>query len=252
MNQNKVSASESKKPEPLWVSIAAALRERICKGQIEEGRGLSDIGLANEFKVSTAVVRQSMRKLVEEGLLTRTRGIGTFVNRNPLEGSLTLDRLDAWDLQGHVTRIEVVECKFVLANITIAAGLGINLGDTVLYLQRLRLADELPVTVDYRYIPSDLATPLDRSAFEEEAVWRVLQRHKGITPAKSLRAIKASGASTEVANLLGLPVGAPVLENEVQVVDSKSRLVILGTSFYHPDRFIYRDEIDATLGLRKV
>lgn len=239
-------AKKSEKAEPRWVGLAAILRERISQGQIQNVRDLSDIGLANEFKVSTAVVRQAVTQLVEEGLLTRERGKGTFINKEPLEGGLKLESFDAWNLQGHTINVELLEARTMAANIAVAAGLGIEVGRPAFYLKRLRSADGLPVALDYRYIPADLVAGIDHVEFQEEAIWRVLQRMKGVQVMESMRTIKASGASQEAADILGVAPGSPVLHHEVQVVDTTSRVTILGTTVYHPDRFVYRTMVKAS------
>ena len=75
--------------------------------------------------------------------------------------------------------------------------------------------------------------------FLQESIWRVILRHKNVTPGESRVTLKATGASQEVAHYLDVPVGAPVLDHEVQVLDSRGRVLILGSSLYHADRFVY-------------
>jgi len=245
MSEDSLVLKEPMKAERRWITVASILRERIAKGDIRDGRDLSDIGLANEFQVSTAVVRQAVTQLVEEGLLTRQRGKGTFINKEPLEGGLKLESFDAWNLQGHTISVELLEARNVVANITVAAGLGVQVGQPAFYLKRLRCADGLPVALDYRYIPADLATGIDHHEFQEEAIWRVLQRTRGVQMMESMRTIKASAATQEAADILDVPPGSPVLHHEVQVLDTTGRVTILGTTVYHPDRFVYRTMVKA-------
>src|SRR5262249_37264125 len=150
---------QSRKSVPLWVNVANVLRSRIENGD-DPGR-LSDIALSNEFNVSTVVVRQAVRQLVDEGLLVRQRGKGTFVTKEPkepLHGGLNAVEpfFDEWRLQGKRVRVELVDNRTIAASIPVAAGLGIRPGEMVAYLRRLRFADDLPVAVDYRYMPTEL------------------------------------------------------------------------------------------------
>lgn len=237
---------------PLWVNVADTLRRRIHNGSDgSDGSDFSDVALSSEFKVSTVVVRQAVQQLVQEGLLIRRRGKGTFLANKPVQGGL--DRLprfvDEWGLQGHRVSIKLIDRRLVAANITVAAGLGIQPGETVCYLRRLRIADDLPVAMDYRYIPADLVADIPDEDFLHEAIWENLRRHKNVTAAESRVIIKAAGASAEVAQHLEVDVGAPVLDYEVQVVDTQGRVVILGTTFYHADRFVYSTKIKEPVGM---
>lgn len=229
--------------QPLWVNVADRLRSRIQKGGAD--LNLSDVALSNEFKVSTLVVRQALRQLVQEGLLVRRRGKGTFLANEPLHGGLDALEcfVDEWQLQGHSVRVELIDRRMVAANMTIAAGMGIEPGEIVAYLRRLRFADDLPVAVDYRHMPADLVEGIPQEDFLHESIWRVFRRHKNVDPAETRTTIKAAGATAEVARYLEIEAGSPVLDHEVQVLDGRGRVMILGSSFYHPDRFVYTTKL---------
>ena len=128
---------------------------------------------------------------------------------------------------------------------TVAEGLGVRPGEIVAYLRRLRLADDLPVAMDYRYMRAELVAGIPDEDFLQESIWRVLRRHKNVTPGESRVTLKATGASQEVAHYLGVQVGAPVLDHEVQVLDPRGRVLILGSSLYHADRFVYSTKVKA-------
>jgi GntR family transcriptional regulator len=228
---------------PLWVQVAGLLRQRIESGA--EGQDFSDVGLSNELKVSTLVVRQAVQQLVQEGLLVRRRGKGTFLANQPLRGGLSALQcfVDEWSLQGRKVRMELVCRRMVAATMSVAAGLGVSPGQIVAHLVRLRYADELPVAVDYRFMRSELVEGIPDEDFLQESIWRVLRRHRNITPGESRFTIKAAGATPDVARYLEVSVGAPVLDHEVQVLDRFGQVLILGSSLYHADRFVYSTQV---------
>ena len=224
---------------PLWSQVADILRRRITSGT--NVSDLSDVSLANEFKVSAGTARQAVNKLAGEGLLIRQRGRGTFVTTDPLRGSLnTLQSfMDEWKLQGHSVRVELLSRKTMAANIAIAAGLGMQPGESVAYNVRRRFADDQPVAIDYRYIPSKLDDGLTDEDFTQESLWRVLQFKKGIHPFHVRATVKAAGANEEAADLLDVPIGSPVLHHEIQIFERRGRCIMFGHSVYHPERFVY-------------
>lgn len=244
--QGVVKPRPHKTAAPRWMQVASILEERINTGLARDGRELSDIALANEFNVSTAVVRQAVGRLVEQGLLTRQRGKGTFVTQQPLQGGLkALGNFDAWHLVGREVEIEILELRLVGASIPIAAGLGVPAGETVTYLKRLRLADGVPVALDHRYVPADLMNGIERAHFREEALWRVLTKRKGVKVKEAIFTIRAAGAAQDAADALEVPLQSPVLHHESQVFDIDGRVIILGSTFYHPDRFVYQTSVQA-------
>src|SRR5690348_6279160 len=67
-------------PIPLWAQVEDYLASAIADGQLRPGDTLApEIALADQFKVSRAVIRQALGRLDEKGLITRHRGIGTRV-----------------------------------------------------------------------------------------------------------------------------------------------------------------------------
>jgi DNA-binding GntR family transcriptional regulator len=72
-------------PRPLYEQAAARLREQIEKGQLT-GRLDSEWMIAARYRVSRDTVRRALEILVKEGLVTATRGRGTFA-RPPGERS---------------------------------------------------------------------------------------------------------------------------------------------------------------------
>lgn len=226
-------------PKPLWAQLADLLRERIQTG--EPTGDLSDVSLANQFSVSTSTARQAVQVLANEGLLVRRRGIGTIVTAPPIRSELNVfgSFMVEWQLQGRVVRVDLLERRVMAANMAVAAGLAVRPGELVGYNRRVRHADNLPVAVDHRYLPADLDDGLVEEDFLRESLWRAIQERKGVDPSESRVTVRATAAEEEATELLGLKLGAPVLQHELQVLDTDGRIIMYGTSTYHPDRFVY-------------
>lgn len=68
------------RPEPMWVPVMRALLDRIVGGEYPEGSIIpSETELGAEFGVSRTVLRESVKVLIEKGLLSTWRGLGTRV-----------------------------------------------------------------------------------------------------------------------------------------------------------------------------
>lgn len=143
---------------PVYLQLNRALRELILNGQISVGdRFLTERQVSADFGVSRPTANKAISSLVAEGILESRRGMGTFVRAWPLEydlkslvsftgkafaaGKTPQTRLLAWKTLKHAeVNPKVVEC------------LQVPEGGEVYFMERLRLADELPVILERRYV----------------------------------------------------------------------------------------------------
>ncbi|MBC7105150.1 MAG: GntR family transcriptional regulator, partial [Firmicutes bacterium] len=111
---------DRRSPVPLYSQIQEQLRRYILQRQREssgEGpvRFYTDDELAGIFKVSRMTVRQAVQELVNEGLLYRVKGLGTFISPPQVQGQLKeIERfVDEWSVQGKDIQVEVLAHKIV-------------------------------------------------------------------------------------------------------------------------------------------
>jgi DNA-binding GntR family transcriptional regulator len=86
--------------------IADALRNEIIHGQLEPGERVLEVDLARRFGVSRQPVREAIRTLEREGLLTSLPNRGTFVTRVSLEDAMAIQDIRA-QLEGLAARLAV-------------------------------------------------------------------------------------------------------------------------------------------------
>src|ERR1051325_9596968 len=88
-------------------AIADALRDEIIRGRLEAGERVLEIDLARRFGVSRQPVREAIRSLEREGLLTSLPNRGTFVTRVSLEDAVAIQDIRA-ELEGLAARLAVL------------------------------------------------------------------------------------------------------------------------------------------------
>jgi GntR family transcriptional regulator len=233
---------------PLWAQIADILRRRIVESDTDLA-GFTDTALATEFRVSPMTVRQAVQTLVDEGLLIRQRGRGTFLARRPVRAEIQSfeEYLAQWRFAGRDSSVEILARELVAANISLAGELGVAQGTLVAYIRRRRSIDGQPVALDHRYLPSDVNTLLTDEEILELGLWKAIERRASVSVRHANLTIRASCARDDEAELLQIPPGAPVLERGLQLETTTGRLILSGRTLYHPDRFIYaaRFEVNA-------
>ena len=163
-------------PLPLWAQLLAILRDRVTAGRYDEGFP-TDGQLAAEFDLSRHTVRDAVRRLQDEGVISRRRGVGTFVAPPSLEqrcGAL-YSLFRSIEAQGLEQRSDVIDLS-VVTDADVAERLGRPAATELVRLERLRRVDGLPLAHDTAWLPADIARPLLDVDFSHTALYDELAR----------------------------------------------------------------------------
>src|SRR4029079_10084766 len=112
-------------PVPLYFQVAQHLENAINSGELPTGTLLqNEVDLARSLGLSRPTMRRAMQHLVDKGLVTRRRGIGTRVVQPKLRRPLELTSLyDDLNRAGRKPSTEVLSFETVDAGEDVAAGL---------------------------------------------------------------------------------------------------------------------------------
>jgi len=201
---------------PMYVKIREALRQEITQGVIKRGERLpSEHELAIKFGVSRMTVRQGISDLIDEGLVYRRHGVGTFVAYPHLDRDHTrltnfFDRAkgDGINVQAIVLSLEVIPARQ-----KIAKALDINAGEPVIRVKTLRFANNLPITIHDAHIPHKQFSRLLNENLEVQNLWSLFEQC-GYKVKRAIQRIEARQATKELAKLMDIEEGAPILYKE--------------------------------------
>jgi GntR family transcriptional regulator len=189
---------------PLYRQIADRLRERIAS--LESGTRIpSEPQLAKDWGVSRFTVSKAVEQLVDEGLITRRQGSGTFVATAPLRRApgYLLSFTEAVEAAGHRATHRVL--KFEPA--PWQDSLPYPPGTALLLLDRLRLVDGIAVARHRSMISAELADKTGLTATAVAEAGFSLYRHfedQGFAVSNATETLIACSASGEDRKLLGL------------------------------------------------
>ena len=192
--------------------VADVLRLQVIHGLVPDGALPCETDLAADFGVSRNTVREALDLLRGEGLVERTPGVGTVVVGTKYPHGL--DRLQglAETLTGHGTvHNEVRMAGTVPAPAAVAARLGLPHGSPVVYLERRRFADDLPLSLDLTYLVPDLGERLLGCDLAGQDVFVLLEEAADQPLGHADVTLEATSADRHSAALLQVPTGAPVL-----------------------------------------
>lgn len=143
---------------PVHVQIEEQLAERIASGELHTGERLPpERDLARDLNVSRMTVRQALSSLASRGLLERGVGRGTFVASRKVDHDLTRVAGFSEQLarQGLKPGAKIMDVSETPANWRISAALEIAATAPVVRIQRLRLADGVPMALEDSWFPGD-------------------------------------------------------------------------------------------------
>ncbi len=198
-------------PVPIYYQISEYFRDLIAQGKLLPGDSLpSENELARDLGVGKMTVRQAMADLVNAGLVYRERGKGTFVafpkHPHPLR-KLTSFTEDITS-RGMTPGQRILRFEYTDADKEVASRLRVSPGSQVIYLERLRLADNIPVGLHKAYLAG---VSITKEELEEEGSLYALFEKKGLKIAEAEESLEAVAASSREAKLLRISEGSPLL-----------------------------------------
>jgi len=143
-------------------------------------------------------------------------------------------------MEGGTPGSRLLSFQVIRAPLKIAEKLQLRLGEPVIVLRRVRLANDIPFCIETSYLPADMLPGLSAEDFANNAsLYDILQRRYGVSLVKNDETLKLSFATPEEAELLDLKVGAPVLLLRCVVMDENDRRIEYLVSVNHPDRVVF-------------
>ena len=201
---------------PMYVWIREELRREITQGVLKRGEQLpAENALAARFGVSRMTVRQGVAELIDEGLLYRRHGVGTFVALPHLERDHTrlTNFFDPAKGEAIAARANLLTLEIIPAKQKVAKALDIKTGDLVIRVKTLRFANNVPITIHDAHIPHKLFSRLLNDNLEVQNLWSLYEQC-GYKVKRAIQRIEARQATKELAKLMEIMEGAPILYKE--------------------------------------
>ncbi len=227
----------------LYRQLQRGLRDMIDRGVLRSQEALpSERDLAVDFAVSRITVRKALDALVEEGLLVRRHGAGTFVAGRVEKqfGNLSSFSEDM-AARGRIVRSEWLARAEGPVTPDESLMLGLSPGAKVYRFHRLRLADDLAMAIEHSAIPGFALTGVDTV---HNSLYEALEA-QGRRPVRALQRLRAVLFDPQQAKLLGIEPGAAGLFIERRGFLEDGRAIEATRSWYRGDAYDFVSELNA-------
>ncbi len=166
----------------------------------------SENELALKYGISRQTAQRSINQLVTQGMAYRVKGKGTFVADKTITYSVTASLSYSAEIIGLKKALQnkLIHIKEIPASTGIAKKLGVEEGAPVYSIQRVRLVDNVPMSLQTSYLPKFLVPDLIDKKFEEGSLFKTIKKeygHEVGTASEFLRAVRADAYEAKTLNV---------------------------------------------------
>jgi GntR family transcriptional regulator len=232
-------------PIPLYAQVESILATGIADGTFPPGSQLpNEDDLIERYAVSRTTIRQTIQNLMRRGLVEIRRGKGTFVLQPKITQELTELSGFVEDMKslGRQASARLLDKRIVPASESVARQLAITAGTLVVRIQRVRLADNAPLSFDETYLPRDIGERILENDLETEPIFSLLEQKYDTPLVEAEYRLEAISADATVAGALGICEGSPIFLIERTSYTTENTPIDYEKLYYRGDqiRFVTR------------
>ncbi len=227
--------------KPLFEQLRELIVNKITSGEYKPGEKLpSERALSEMYNISRLTVRLALSDLVNDGMLIKKQGKGTFVANKPIQHSLG-GLIGAVEELAHIhvdMEVRILKKEICSVSAEILRKMNNKLDKTMLLISRLVIVDGVPLALDYAYLPNSVAHFMDNVDLTKDVIYLVLEKC-GFKITTAVQTIGAENPLREEAELLGIKTTAPVLALD-RITSVEGDIPILySKTIYRADRYQY-------------
>ncbi|MEE6715310.1 GntR family transcriptional regulator [Schleiferilactobacillus harbinensis] len=200
---------------PVYIQIHNQLKRDVEAGKWKVGDRIpAERELALQFDVSRMTLRQAIQTLVDEGILERRVGSGTYVANQKVQeaASGVTSFTDIMKRQGKKPSSKTISYHFATPSLSEIEKLHLA-GDApeVLRMERIRYADGVPISFEVASIPADIVQGLTKAEVTD-SFYHALETKGGYELGGAQQTVSAETASERISEYLDIKRGEAILK----------------------------------------
>ena len=238
------------KTTPRYIELANELRDAVLQGEYATaGKFPTESVLCKKYDVSRFTVREALRKLTSEGLITRKRGSGSVVQRaSARAGALHQPLSNVGEILQYARDTYIKFERRDPAKIPkdVAGQIGVPANGKWFMFHGTRRKDgrRRPIAVTEAWVHPDLSDAVAQIELDATTLFAQLEQYGKITVSRVTQDIQAIKAAKDIASDLGIDKDDPVLRILRCYFDDADRLFEISASYHPGERFAYSMHIE--------
>ena len=231
---------------PLYQQIKEDIKAAIQQGIYKAKEQIpTEPELSAEYSVSRITVRRAIEELCNEGYLIKRQGLGTFVSTPRIHRKITEgNRLESFSTLcqscNMVAGAHLLSRQIVPIRQEEQEFFGLGSDALLIYVERLRTADNLPIFLENMFFPYQTYRGLMTEDLNNRSIFQVMKQIDGRTVNDtSRRTLEIAKASPKQAQKLGISTGEPLLFMNCYFIDQEGHPLCIGRQYYVGSRYMF-------------
>lgn len=227
----------------LYLLVIDKIKADIENGTFEPGSKLpSEFILAKELGVSRVTLREALRILNDENIITRKHGVGTFVNAKPTftSGIEELHSITQMiENNNHIAGTIFIGSEIIPASSSDIKNFKIKEGESILRIERIRTGDKEPLVYCIDKIPNSYL-PEGFNLQDDDSLFQTLEKQAKINISYAVTDISPIGYHEKVSSLLHSPPESSLLMLRQVHYDMMDRPILISVNYFRADKFRFQ------------
>lgn len=229
--------------QPLYMQMVDLLEMKIRETMAPNDKLLSERELSETYGVSRITVRLALKELEIRGLIYKKQGKGTYVSdiKEPATDlSSAYSFTEEMQKQGRKPQTKIISFEGMAVTPYLSSLLGLAVGTEIIEIERLRLADDMPLMLERTFLPSENFENLSEEMLNQKPLYDIFSETYQEIVRFAEEEFYASIALDYEASLLEIKKGDPVLHLVRKTYNDKNVMIEYTFSIARADQFRYR------------
>lgn len=222
---------------PLYKQVLSHLNQKIADGVWQPGDKLpAETTFMEEYGVSRITMRAAIAELVEEGILVRTQGKGTFVAqpKSMYKANDHFGFTRSCILAGKKPTTKLISAEIIFPTLQDIEFLGVKETEQIIATTRLRLVDDEPTMIEVNHYTQNFTFLLNENM--EGSLFELLGNKYNIYVAESIRTLEICYSTKSEADLLDIKANTPLLLFKDKQKDAAGNPMFISRQVYCTDK----------------
>lgn len=225
---------------PLYYQLKECIKEAVLAGTLKPNDKLpTEEELCKAYSISRPVIRQAYAELINEGIITRHKGKGTFVKEREVKGSFFRELSNFHNEMkrlGLTPSTKIIDLEVIPYKSSVFSNLDLDPQDECLHIRRLRYGDDIPIVLVESFVPLRYFPGIQETDFVNSSLYDIFEKDYSTYVSRAERTIEARIIDDSDASLLEVKRHSAIHFVKTKAYDQNNRIIEYSIAIYPGER----------------